>query len=232
MKYLTRFLLVILLLLGAVIAWTISDRNGTTGTPSTVVPSEPHALPDDEEILAQEGEDETVVAARLACREFLLQTLDDPNNAQFDDLSQWPVRERPEGTLEVRMNGRIKDGLGEMIDAKWQCVVFPAAGQMRLVSLAVLDAGGANDTPAREMPGTPDLSGDAENSGEDNNAFDFLTSEDEGGDALAPSEGENGTNEVEDTEASDPVTDEDAPGAAFPAPETTEAVEATEVERD
>lgn len=231
MKYLTRILFVILILLGAVIAWTISDRNGGSGTPSTMVPSEPGALLDDEASLAQEGESETMVAARGACRELLLQTLDDPSNAQFGDLSEWPVRERPEGTLEVRMSGRIKDGLGEMIDAKWQCVVFPAAGQMRLVSLVILDAGGDNgQADRREMPGAPDLTGGAEDGEGSSSAFDFLSPESEGDEMIAPDEGENGASEdVDGADALDPVTGEDATDAAFPAPETSEP---SEEERD
>jgi len=134
MKAITKILVVILVLLGALIAYTLTDR-GEAPTPTTAVPVESaeEGVPDD-------ADDELHMAARLACREFLLQTLDRPDDAELDNYEVWTVGQRPEGTLEVTIIGRIMDGLGEMIDARWNCIVFPDAQQMRLVSLAMMDA--------------------------------------------------------------------------------------------
>lgn len=211
MKYITRFLILILVVMGAIIFWVVSDQAGSPPTPpSTVVPADadPEAVADYEPAQDLEVRPEDEIPARTACREFLLQSLDAPDAAEFEDLEAWPLRKRPEGTLEVRMSGRIQDNLGEMIDAQWQCVVLPAGSQMRLVSITILGAGD-NDraTPESSGPDTADP---------DTSAWESLTGPSD--DEPAPG-AEDDEQPEESSDVLDPATGEDASDAAFPEPE-------------
>lgn len=216
MKYVTRFLLLVLVVMGAVIYLTISDRNDSSTAPpsTTVVPAEadPAAVAETDPGNGElPSEDE--IPARTACREFLLQTLDAPDAAEFEDIAEWPLRQRPEGTLEVQMSGRIQDSLGEMIDAKWQCVVLPAGSQMRLVSITILGAG--NDERAEPESSGPDTYQP------DTRAWESLTGP--GDEEPAPGTEDDEAEPAESTDPLDPATGDDASDAAFPAPETTPA---------
>lgn len=210
MKYITRFLILVLVIMGAVILWTISDQNGSSTAPSSsVVPAEadPAAVAEHQDRNAPAEED---IPARTACREFLLQTLDAPEAAEFEDIAAWPMSERPEGTLEVRMSGRIQNNLGEMIDAQWRCVVLPAGNQMRLVTLAILGAGG-------EERSAPESSG-PDTYQPDTSAWESLTGQGEA-DAAPGAEGDA---PAESTGPVEPSTEDEASDAAFPAPEEPE----------
>lgn len=127
MKTAIKILLVILVLTGVLIAFTISDRNGG-GT----------LAPDEEQAGAMEDA-ELETAARQACRNFVLQSLDEPGAAEFTDQEGWEVSERPEGTLEVTVSGAMKDALGETIEARWQCVALVDGVGARLVTLTVVE---------------------------------------------------------------------------------------------
>ncbi len=56
----------------------------------------------------------TASDARMACREFVKKSLNDPDSAEFDDVDTYPSEDHNDGTFSVQVYLRARNGFNAM----------------------------------------------------------------------------------------------------------------------
>ena len=79
-------------------------------------------------------------AAPYACRQFVMESLHDPDGSNLDRANRYPSKRRKDGSYLVQVTGRAKNGFGALRKISVNCSVRKSGDNWLLVNLKEINA--------------------------------------------------------------------------------------------